>query len=201
MAIALLHPGAPRRGARNAIRSVLVVLLLALAGCLDWPGDLLKTDSPLALDSTVDVHPGADLDARDVQPFDLQTSDLGCPSSCTNGCKAGVCQLECVQSPCVCPPGLGCEVDCGQGDCSGSIDCSQATACDIRCDQDNACPGGVVCGSGPCVVECTGKPSCTGGVDCSQSCSCSVEDGPAGKVTCPAFCAGGCAPWDSCDQC
>jgi len=130
------RPPGGRRAAPDArevlmvIRHRLVVPLLLLAACLDWPEELLQTDARPP--DTARVEAGAD----------LRAFDLGCPSSCTNGCKGGVCRLACTQSPCVCPPGYGCEVDCGQGDCSGRIDCSQATACDIRCNENGACPGG-----------------------------------------------------------
>jgi hypothetical protein len=121
----------------------------------------------------------------------------GCPPGC-NDCSEGTCIIYCDRggfscpSRVVCPAGMDCVVHCDrQNGCPQGVDCSAATACFIDCNASGACGGQVLCGSGPCEVDCR-QSRCSGGVQCSSSCACQILCGSgqscSGDMSCPAGC-------------
>jgi hypothetical protein len=160
-------------------RPLLIFLPLLLAGCLEWPEELMRPD-------------GANSDNQ----------SPSCPVSCINLCSQGVCEIDCRKDACVCPAGYPCEAQCdAKGDCPGAIDCTQATSCTIHCEADSSCAGRISCGPGFCSVRCSGWSSCAAGVDCEASCGCAVQASPSATVLCPAACKNGCRTINNCDNC
>jgi len=85
-----------------------------------------------------------------------------CPASCTGGCTATACTIDCSNNgscsgdALVCPPGWDCTVLCTGNDSCGdaTIACSD-WACQVSCAGNNGCAGAAVtCGSGVCDVSC-----------------------------------------------
>lgn len=113
-------------------------------------------------------------------------------TTCADGtCVNGACVIEC-QGQCsevVCPAGIPCVVNCQlSGSCASLVDCSAASSCDITCMGQNACAGGVLCGSGDCDIACFGMNSCSGTLDCGSSCACDTSCSPSSVCGNPTTC-------------
>jgi hypothetical protein len=101
-----------------------------------------------------------------------------CPDIC-DYCldQNSVCVIDCLEpGKCpltvLCPSGTDCNVQCGDGSCTGGVDCRNARECAITCSGSDSCAGQIQCGSERCEVECSGANSCLFGVNCSSSCAC-----------------------------
>jgi hypothetical protein len=111
--------------------------------------------------------------------------------------------------PVVCSGTGPCEITCDDnGACPGGVDCAGAESCKVLCSGDGSCAGLIRCGAGNCDVDCTGTGSCAGGVDCSSSCACDVRcSSGCGALSCPF--TGQCrdrgecrsVPTGNCDRC
>jgi hypothetical protein len=110
-----------------------------------------------------------------------------CLSRCT--LEGGICEpsgnggVQCsvycnTTDPCVsvaCPPGLPCYVDCqGTNACSGGVDCSQSSSCDIVCGGSSNC-GDITCGGTDCKVVCQVPGACANAIDCVATDSCNIQ--------------------------
>jgi hypothetical protein len=136
----------------------------------------------------------ADLPHKDAPPKDklakdqLAAADQGCPPGCTCA-GAKVCILSC-NAGCTCPAGWKCTIGCPDGQCGGTIDCSQAASCTITCG-NGSCTGDILCGTSSsvtgCDVYCNGISSCTGTISCNRgTCdvSCSGQGSCSKQITC-----------------
>ncbi len=115
-------------------------------------------------------RPAAPRLAPPVPAAAIAASGEGCPAVCSGGCAADLCRVDCsARGSCkrgvTCPPGLRCEVTCGEAAC-GHIDGSLASELTARCGA-GACEG-VTGGRGPCRVTC-GPNACRRSVSCQQS--------------------------------
>jgi len=189
-----------------------------------WEENNVPQDMGVDLSGPADA--GADLPFPDAILADLGVlADIGvCPKICTNNCSGGYCQMDC-EKGCICPTGIPCRTICNDTGCTGTIDCSLATRCDVTCtsasggcDGTIACPskgdctvrglgssayqGDIQCGTGRCQVVClnVGEAGCTGSVYCTSACACLVT-GFEGPVSCPSACSDGCGVFDGCDNC
>lgn len=124
-----------------------------------------------------------------------------CPSSCTGGCTADTCVVDCTTpGSCIgdtvsCPANWKCQVDCGGSDVSGgceglSVSCPGTFACALNCVGENACVAATVsCGQNPCEIRCDDSPnSCLGAVmTCSTgACRATCDGASAPSVSCNA---------------
>ena len=76
----------------------------------------------------------------------------GCvPSHLQRGvCGGNVQEVDPGDGPLSCPPGMPCEIWCGDAQCSrGLIACGAATRCDIHCTGTSSCGYQLACGTGP----------------------------------------------------
>ena len=100
-----------------------------------------------------------------------------CDEHCVNGCLDGVCEWHCpTTGECNCPAGWPCRVICNKDNpCPQPIDCSQATACEIRCEGVESCRSRITCGSGSCEVIAAARDAAEGLIDCSRASSCEIQ--------------------------
>lgn len=202
------------------------------SGTLEQAFDVWEPQN-LPVDMGIDLGPdGPPPDATVDLPYpDAVFPDLGllpdigaCPPICVNNCTGGYCEVDCTAG-CTCPVGIPCRTSCDDTGCTGTIDCSGATRCDVTCTgADTGCDGSIVCpsdgdclvrawgthayegdiqcGTGSCRVFCLGfnQQTCTGSVYCTLSCACSVA-GFSGTVSCPSACNQQCGFFDDCDNC
>jgi hypothetical protein len=157
------------------------------------PADLGRRDAApdravpedAAVDRGVDQQiPPRDLALDQPRP-DTRADAAACPEEC-DSCADGICTIVGCDPGCTCPTGWDCAVQCGPGGCLGTVDCSNAAACDIDCGESYRCTGDVYCGTGSCWVRC-GNGSCQGMIDCSQAAGCKIEcgyDACSGQITC-----------------
>jgi hypothetical protein len=168
--------------------------------------------------------------AIDIAPLDasFDANPLNCETACVGGtCDGGWCTpcagAQCKNALVVCPPGVPCALTCNAGECNAGVDCSGATACDVRCIGNGSCTNGpvtcsgaactlkcsgqgscnkvVACDAGSCAIGCTGQDSCKNStVDC-QAASCQVVCGSGSNNTGHGSCAQGvtCTSAGSCD--
>jgi len=117
-----------------------------------------------------------DTAAQDAPPDAAPIDAPACPAICNAGCAGGTCKIvDPADGPLSCPPGLPCEIWCGDARCSrGLIECGAATRCDVHCTGTSSCGYLLACGTGPCTVECSGAASCTA-VSCGSAPACSVN--------------------------
>jgi hypothetical protein len=114
---------------------------------------------------------------RDMAPQDTAPLDAAaCPAICNAGCAGGTCRMvDPGDGPFSCPPGMPCEIWCGDAQCGrGLVSCGAATRCDVHCTGASSCGYQLACGTGPCTIECSGSGSCTA-VSCGSAPSCSVN--------------------------
>lgn len=153
------------------------------------------------------------VDGANPLPPDAPTN--ACPPQCsscnaaTKDCKIDCAVTNCVgNSPIVCPAGWTCDIRCSTPNaCRNGVDCRLAEACDITCSGNQSCRG-LMCGEGPCQIECADNSTCRG-IDCRDSCACDVAcSGPltceqvaCSDLTCGTF-EGGCTSGrPGCDTC
>jgi len=150
----------------------------------------------------------------DAKPAAIDARASLCALGCTNGtCDGDVCVIDCsAAGSCPtdvhCPANLPCRVVCGDNACKGHVDCTKASACDIRCTGDQSCANEVDCGPGACDVTCSGASSCHAKTKCHGSCACDVActglSSCMGGADCPEDCQlglGCTSQLASCDKC
>jgi hypothetical protein len=124
-------------------------------------------------------------------------------------CQEGTCHFDCdAQGSCsdeqvICPPGVPCEVRCGDGACYQNVICAVGSECNVRCEGEGSCERQVIC-EGECQVTCSGRDSCRSGIggavallelECSGVRSC------AGTVSCEGQdCRLSCSGRESCGR-
>ena len=114
---------------------------------------------------------------------DASTDALICPSQCTQcNLEKRECTIDCNANPSVCgpqvvcPPGFSCIIKCNtSSSCRNGVMCQGSLGCNIECSGSFACRN-VQCGTGPCLVNCSGNSSCSG-ITCGMSCACDVKCG------------------------
>jgi hypothetical protein len=128
--------------------------------------------------------------ARDAPQDTTPVDAVACPAICNAGCAAGTCKIvDPGDGPLSCPPGMPCEIWCGDAQCSrGLIACGAATRCDIHCTGTSSCGYQLACGTGPCTIECSGSASCTA-VSCGSAPSCNVNCAAASSCWTTVLCA------------
>jgi hypothetical protein len=127
-----------------------------------------------------------------------------CPTECTGGCQGTTCTIDCSgqNTPCadtdiVCPANFDCRVVCtGVDSCdTGTITCPPLYGCRVECSGGNDACGDrtVVCGAGPCSMDCQ-PDTCNGAeVDCSGSQCTATCNGSAPGDQPAVDCTGSCA--------
>lgn len=158
---------------------------------------------------------GGDLDSPFDAPFPIDAPIDADPISCQAGCDGGTCDTSgfcvvncpgsplCGSGPVRCPPNVPCRVNCGSGQCSNGVQCTQnpacnivaigtniaqnapilcsGTACNVNCNGSSVCDQGILCDAGTCTLTCNGTNACQnppGGakivVGCSST-SCTID--------------------------
>lgn len=126
-----------------------------------------------------DVGPVDAKDAGPICPPGSTSTPTKCPATCTGGCMADVCTVNCQ----------------GLGSCSNTtITCPLNMRCDVLCGGLNSCQNLRLFSAptGALSVDCSGVNACTGiNVACPAQASCDVQcigTGPCtnGQVTCGA---------------
>ena len=132
---------------------------------------------------------------QDTAPQDApqETAPLdtaACPAICNAGCAGGTCKMvDPGDGPFSCPPGMPCEIWCGDAQCGrGLVECGAATRCDVHCTGVSSCGYQVACGTGPCTVECSGSLSCAA-VSCGSAPSCTVNCAATSSCWSTVLCA------------
>jgi hypothetical protein len=105
-------------------------------------------------------------------PTPPAVSDGSCGQQCeTSGglCSQGTCFFDCQapgscnQRQILCPPGVPCDVTCGDNSCTDNVLCNADGNCTVRCAGQRSCRQEVIC-EGICDVTCSGVRSCEGGI-------------------------------------
>src|SRR5512143_2680884 len=165
---------------------------------VDAPSDVVA-DVPNDQVGDAPVDAGSDVDAQAACEAVCQA-----PASCSNGVCTYDCSTSysCLNTNITCPNGVPCAVICGQGSCTGTINCGQASTCDVDCHGPYACTKNITCAGSACTVQC-GQGSCIGDIACNSTGSCVIDCGVdaganyacAGKTSC-----GGQNCWIGCTQ-
>jgi hypothetical protein len=115
--------------------------------------------------------------------------DCSAASSCTIVCNALVMTSACTGLV-TCGSGA-CEVTCGGmgPSCSKGVSCSAASSCTVKCTGASCGDVGVLCGPGPCDVDCFA--GAVAPVSCAASSQCCVSNtaGAGCSATCPKACS------------
>ena len=146
---------------RYQVRTGLVPLGLGLlvASCaFDPEGLSVASDSHLnLLDARPETGGSVEAGRDDRGPDTASPADQGaegpvdgptpqesspCPGVCKT-CVNGVCVMDCATG-CTCPPNMPCSVTCTHLSCTGTIDCSKATDCQVTCGSDSSCQKDIV---------------------------------------------------------
>jgi hypothetical protein len=162
------------------------------ANASDAPRDAAPQDTA-AQDAPQDIAPqdtSQDRAPQDTAAQDAPLDMAACPAICNAGCAGGTCKMvDPGDGPFSCPPGMPCEIWCGDAQCSrGLVDCGAATRCDIHCTGASSCGYQLACGTGPCTIECSGSASCTA-VSCGSAPACAVNCAAASSCWSTVLCA------------